>query len=43
MASTPREVDLYVETTSEQELVKLRLERGGGHEEQRQLKSGAQA
>jgi uncharacterized protein involved in exopolysaccharide biosynthesis len=27
MASTPREVDLYVETTSEQELVKLRLER----------------
>ena len=27
MNSTPREVDLYVETTSEQELVKLRLER----------------
>lgn len=27
MTSTPREVDLYVETTSEQELVKLRLER----------------
>ncbi len=27
MAATPREVDLYVETTSEQELVKLRLER----------------
>lgn len=27
LASTPREVDLYVETTSEQELVKLRLER----------------
>ena len=27
LASTSREVDLYVETTSEQELVKLRLER----------------
>jgi uncharacterized protein involved in exopolysaccharide biosynthesis len=27
MAATPREVDLYVETTSEQELVKLRVER----------------
>lgn len=27
MSSTPKEVDLYVETTSEQELVKLRLER----------------
>jgi uncharacterized protein involved in exopolysaccharide biosynthesis len=27
MSATPREVDLYVETTSEQELVKLRLER----------------
>ena len=27
LASTPREVDLYIETTSEQELVKLRLER----------------
>jgi uncharacterized protein involved in exopolysaccharide biosynthesis len=27
MAATPREVDLYVETTSEQALVKLRLER----------------
>ncbi len=27
MTSTPREVDLYVETTSEQELVKLRIER----------------
>lgn len=27
MAATPREVDLYVETTSEQDLVKLRLER----------------
>jgi uncharacterized protein involved in exopolysaccharide biosynthesis len=27
LAATPREVDLYVETTSEQELVKLRLER----------------
>ncbi len=27
MAVTPHEVDLYVETTSEQELVKLRLER----------------
>lgn len=27
MAVTPREVDLYVETTSEQELVKLRIER----------------
>jgi uncharacterized protein involved in exopolysaccharide biosynthesis len=27
LSATPREVDLYVETTSEQELVKLRLER----------------
>ncbi|MEQ1781245.1 MAG: Wzz/FepE/Etk N-terminal domain-containing protein [Hyphomonadaceae bacterium] len=27
MGATPREVDLYVETTSEQELVKLKLER----------------
>jgi uncharacterized protein involved in exopolysaccharide biosynthesis len=27
LGTTPREVDLYVETTSEQELVKLRLER----------------
>lgn len=27
MTTTPREVDLYVETTSEQDLVKLRLER----------------
>ena len=27
MSTTPREVDLYVETTSEQDLVKLRLER----------------
>jgi uncharacterized protein involved in exopolysaccharide biosynthesis len=27
MTSTPREVDLYVETTSEQELVRLRLDR----------------
>jgi len=29
ISSTPKEVDLYVETTSEQDLVKLRLEREG--------------